>query len=445
MGGATGEAFASTLRSSGMTPEHVLAREAIQNSVDARLSDEIKVEIRFRETRIQGKEKLEFAKALGLDEIAKRGDLLGLQDPDRLDMHRDPKQLLHLVYVEDYNAIGLGGSPHERTSNFYRLLLSLGDRSKARDSEGSGGSYGFGKSVYSANSSIQTIVAYTRWINPKTEETNTRLFGCGYYASHDFDGLGYSGRAWMGASQHKDEDGDLVVSPFEGKAADEMAKKLGFELRKVGQTGTSIMLVDAPIELSEIRRGIENWWWPRLIMGKLDVQLISASGEREFPRPLQRPELRPFIETFKIATNQAPETPGRTKLQRLNRLGNLDIGTCAYSVVELNDDGEPKVDEEWQNSVALIRKPLMVVAYYRASTLSPISAGTYISADEIDIHLKKSEPPEHNKWAPESENLRDKDGLGSKVVERVLHGVRTHMRRFQHSAAPPAPPPTKAP
>ena len=37
MGGAAGEAYANTLKSPGMQPEHVLAREAIQNSVDAGL------------------------------------------------------------------------------------------------------------------------------------------------------------------------------------------------------------------------------------------------------------------------------------------------------------------------------------------------------------------------------------------------------------------------
>jgi hypothetical protein len=41
MGGAAGEAFANTLKSPGMHPEHVLAREAIQNSVDAGLSSNV--------------------------------------------------------------------------------------------------------------------------------------------------------------------------------------------------------------------------------------------------------------------------------------------------------------------------------------------------------------------------------------------------------------------
>jgi hypothetical protein len=85
----------------------------------------------------------------------------------------------------------------------------------------------------------------------------------------------------------------------------------------------------------------------------------------------------------------------------------------------------------------------MVVAYYRASTLTPTAVGAFVSADEIDEFLKRSEPPEHNKWAPESENLRDKTGIGRSVVDRVLTNVRTNLRKFQNQAAPPPPPKQK--
>ncbi|MCV2420169.1 hypothetical protein [Paucibacter sp. DJ2R-2] len=55
MGGAAGEAFANTLKSPGMLPEHVLAREAIQNSVDA--GSGAKVEVRFRSSVVKGVKK----------------------------------------------------------------------------------------------------------------------------------------------------------------------------------------------------------------------------------------------------------------------------------------------------------------------------------------------------------------------------------------------------
>jgi hypothetical protein len=197
MGGAAGEAYANTLKSPGMPPAHVLAREAIQNSVDA--GNGAKVAVHFRSTTLSNSAKRDFAEAAGLAAIAERAEALQL-GPNSLIALEKPRTPLSLLYVEDYNAEGLSGEPHESGSNFYRLLLSLGDRSKARTSKGTGGSYGFGKSVYSSSSSIQTIVAYTRFRDEGGVE-RTRIFGCGYYASHQFKKFGYSGRAWMGTPE----------------------------------------------------------------------------------------------------------------------------------------------------------------------------------------------------------------------------------------------------
>src|SRR5205814_1490236 len=161
MGGAAGEAYANTLKSPGMHPEHVLAREAIQNSVDAEIEGE-KVLVRFRHKLITGAAKESFIEAAGLNSIAARSDELELTTPNCLQTLAKARTALSLLYVEDHNAEGLSGDAHDKSSNFYRLLLSLGDRSKARTSKGTGGSYGFGKSVYSSSSAIQTIFAYTR-------------------------------------------------------------------------------------------------------------------------------------------------------------------------------------------------------------------------------------------------------------------------------------------
>lgn len=62
MGGAAGEAYANTLKSPGMQPEHVLAREAIQNSVDAGLDGE-KVRICFRHVQLANAAKAAFVEA----------------------------------------------------------------------------------------------------------------------------------------------------------------------------------------------------------------------------------------------------------------------------------------------------------------------------------------------------------------------------------------------
>lgn len=436
MGGAAGEAYANTLKSPGMPPEHVLAREAIQNSVDAGLNGG-KVMVRFRGTAVTGAAKAAFVAAAGLEDIAVRADQLELAGPNCLHSLGRSETALQLLYVEDHSAEGLSGDPHDKGSNFYRLLLSLGDRSKARSARGTGGSYGFGKSVYSSSSAIQTIFAYTRFKAADGSEA-TRLFGCGYYASHEHQKKNFSGRAWLGSKKKTDDSGRTVVDPLEGRAANETARALGFELREESDFGTSILIVDAAVDLQFIVRGVEDWWWPRLIENKLDVEIHDAAGEIHLPRPKKDEALRPFIEAFDLARQRAEPKSGQQKIVRLNNLGQIPLGTCGFVVVPLTESGTV-VKAERCNTVALIRAPLMVVAYKSFSQTAPAVVGAFMASDETDLVLKKSEPPAHDRWDPESTNLRDESGEFKKLVDAVLNRIRGGLKRFQSEAAPPAP------
>lgn len=438
MGGAAGEAFANTLKSPGMLPEHVLAREAIQNSVDA--GNGAKVEVRFRASVVKGAKKTAFVQAADLGRIAERSKELMLSGPNCLATLDKPQKELCLLYVEDYNAVGLSGDPHDKNSNFYRLLLSLGDRSKSRTAQGNtGGSYGFGKSVYSSSSAIQTIFAYTRFKDGNTERT--RIFGCGYFVSHDFKEQPFSGRAWLGMPEKTDNKGRVVVDPIESSKADDLAAKLGFTLRKTGELGTSILIVDAAVDIKAIERGIEDWWWPRLIDNKLDVVIQDSSGADHYPKPKKNPAIKPFIEAYDVAVGRAVAKNGVHKLAPFNKEGGVEMGRCGFVVVPLDPTGNATVPPERVNSVALIRGPLMVVAYHPVSQANPAIVGAYVAPDEdvVEQLLRKSEPPAHDRWDPDSTNLRDEDQKGRGIVLSILNRIKTQLRKFQTEAAPATP------
>lgn len=438
MGGAAGEAFANTLKSPGMLPEHVLAREAIQNSVDAGTG--AKVEVRFRASVIKRAEKAEFVQAADLGRIAERSKELLLSEPNCLTSLNKPEVELRLLYVEDYNALGLSGNPHDKDSNFYRLLLSLGDRSKSRTAQGStGGSYGFGKSVYSSSSAIQTIFAYTRFEDGSVERT--RIFGCGYFISHDYKNAPYSGRAWLGLPERQDDKGRVVVDPIEGKSADGLAARLGFTLREAGEIGTSILIVDAAVDVQAIERGIEDWWWPRLIENKLDVVIQDSDGVDHYPKPKKNPTLKPFIEAYDVAVGRAVAKAGVHKLAPFNKEGGLEMGRCGFVVAPLDPSGNQIVSPERINSVALIRGPRMVVAYHAVSQANPAIVGTYVAPDEDEVEkvLRKSEPPAHDRWDPDSTNLRDENHKARGIVQSILNRIKANLRRFQTEAVPATP------
>lgn len=115
------------------------------------------------------------------------------------------------------------------------------------------------------------------------------------------------------------------------------------------------------------------------------------------------------------------------------------MGTCGFVVAPLNDQGNPIVRPDRCNTIALIRTPLMVVAYKACSETAPIVVGAFMAAEEVDVILKKSEPPAHDRWDRDSANLRDVKGEAKDVVTAVMSRIRDNLRRFQREAAPPAP------
>jgi hypothetical protein len=425
-----------------MHPAGVLAREAIQNSVDAKHENEEKVTVRFIAKELTGISKRDFVAASGLVEIFPRYGNLKLKEPNSLQLLEEDAAALPLIYIEDYQTTGLEGDPHDPDSKFYRLLLSLGDGGKEHEEHGTGGSYGYGKGVYSSSSRIQTIFAYTRAQYGDAE--TTRLFGCGYYRKHKVAKGQFTGRSWFGLANDLGEGALQIVDPLVDEAADNLAAKLGFHVRSCGELGTTILILDASVELSDVLEGVEDWWWPRLLERKLDVEIIHADGSVGHPRPRKREHLRPFLEAYDIAVGRAPAQPKVELFKRFQRYEDIPIGTAGFKVLDRAEDGSYAVEDSRLNAVCLIRSPLMVVTYWQVSqTQVPAIVGAYVAAHEIDDVLRAAEPPAHNLWDPAAPRLHDTSGLHRGIVERVLRSVRSTLKQFQTSAAPLPPPKPK--
>jgi len=433
MGGATGNAFANVLQAAGIIPEAELAREAIQNSCDA-AKGERRVRVAFRIVTLEGDSKERFVTDLSLQKgIGERIHRVSLAGNNCL---AQPSRPLHLLFVEDYGTVGLHGDPHQRQSHFHRLLLSVGDSTKALSSAGSGGSYGYGKSALSLNSRLRAIVAYSAFESDDTGAT-ARLMGCAYLDAHEFDGKQWTGRGWFGIRRPGQE---LVVDPLRDEEAHALAERLGFRRRQQGEQGTSVLVVDSHAhDHQHLLRAIEEWWWPRLLDQELEV-VVEVRGTEYFPQPKQRPDLLPFIECYSLAVGRAQPAGPHQKTDRFNRLRGLSLGPYALQV--LDSDLADEFPEEKLGRVAMIRSPKMVVEYAQMGRSTPPAVGVFLADPDIDDILKLSEPPNHDRWDPESRRLEvagpDED-TAREVVRHVRRRLKDQMRRFQAQASPPKP------
>lgn len=439
-GGAPGDAYTQSLNGTGFDLAQLVAREAIQNSVDAwdpaMEGGVVMVDFRIRE--LEGEQRATFEAAARLDDMRARFPSIALDGTCCIARRDGP---LRLLYVEDYNTTGLAGDPTRNDSNFRKLLMNIGLSDKTLGDLESGGSYGLGKSVYSGNSAIQTIFAFSRTRDADGNPT-TMLMGCAYQRHHEHEGAAWTGRAWLGRHVALEGEG-YRMDPFVGEEAESRATALGFE-REQHDFGTSILIIDTDLKAEDVIRGVEDYWWPRIVEHELQVDVIDQNGNRFAPQPMQRRHLKPFIDAWNVVIQRSPPTQGQDRRQ-FNKYGDKHMGAVGIVTLEVDEEGRSVLEDdegEYEtriDSIALIRSPKMVVAYHRGwNPGRPPVVGAFMASREIDRILKLSEPPAHDKWDRGALRLKGV-GDGAEIVKSLHQRIKSRVKEFQKKVRPPEP------
>ena len=130
----SGKSLLSLIQNNSMETLDLLVRESIQNSLDAKDESKDNVKIDFFYNNFESK---------GLND-----ELEGISDALNIKYNNESTEY---IAIRDTNTVGLTGVLHadEVQNNEYGNLLKLVyEISKAQDSEGAGGSWGLGKTVY---------------------------------------------------------------------------------------------------------------------------------------------------------------------------------------------------------------------------------------------------------------------------------------------------------
>ncbi len=459
-GGASGEAVPNAVEAGGWaSSEELLVREAIQNSVDAWLPGAGPVRVSFRLQHHVEREKEFLLEGVSLKPFMDRVDAFRetLPSGNVIEKSSDPGAPLHLLYIEDFNTVGLGGGLQDpKHGHFFRLLFLIGEGSKADNNDGSGGSFGFGKGVYAHNSNIRMIFVFS--VFEPSQETNhtwARLLGCAYLPGHEFQEEQWTGRAWFGLPPDEKEIGQAPY-PIIDEEAVLLAEKLGFSPRPQGDFGTSVLIVgcdsqEGIISAEKLKTAAETWWWPRLIDGDLNVELFEQGVRVPGLDPAGRMDLQPFIRCRNAIRRGHGDDD--VAMHPFNRKHGLNLGELALTAIHpdhpsheaLNRDSDDAEDRQGKapahRSVAYIRRPGMVVTYRAWSMASLMSAvGAFEAHGDVDRYLKLSEPMEHDRWDPHSRRL-DRLPNGHAIVKAIEEGIRRRLRDFLKALQPPPPPP----
>jgi hypothetical protein len=433
----------------------LMAREVIQNSWDAAAElqrDHADVQafaIDFEFVSLEGSERSSFEQALDFAGLRGRvADLAADSDPrERLGLVSDDCLTsgdgdagLQVCRIVEHGAVGMYGPWHGADSRMYLAMLSIGYNEKA---DGSGGTFGYGKSGLIRASRPRVILAYSCFRERENDPGVTRrLLGVTYWGQYSFGGESFNGFARFG--QELD---DGSVAPLCNDDADRVAESLGLSIRdaKNAETlGTTFLVIDPIVEAHDLREAIERNWWPAILDGRFVIQVVDRDGVEHHCRPRSNDRLDSFVDAYGVALGGEPtDNQRRIPLGTYHPHGGdkLDLGTLALTADATGwsfpNDGEATAVED-RSLIALMREPRMIVEYHlpgeQIAKRTPFVRGVYVASPELNVHLARTEPKGHERW--ETRPADEVPDESIRVAKEVLNRIKARVTAFQEELRP---------
>jgi hypothetical protein len=385
----------------------ILVRESLQNSVDARSENSTQVSVRFRLVSVSGKRRNEILEAADFESLARhinasnrtlKGQSSRFADPNSVRSHDD----LVLLYIEDFGTRGLVGPEFKKRDGdatsldpqcFVGLCRAIGMNEKD-ESRAHGGTYGFGKGVYWAASSIGTVLFHSVLDNAYSvtareglagdgnNDIRARSFGVARLVSHELDEHEYSTVGF-----HSSKLTPRGPQSWWNDEAFRVAKGLGMTDRKQLGAGTSILVLAArdpsaerprqeilhdPHALAEhIERSSAHYFWPALRRGILNVEIQVGTDPPRAVDLDSHPELTDFLEAFDVAATISKRAGFEYQSRSISvpawEAEGVSAADSQYAIAIKLAKGEanpsPAAYGPAPNRTALIRGGSMVVGY----------------------------------------------------------------------------------
>lgn len=346
--------------------EKFIARETIQNAVDARLDYDLPVSVVFE------KLSMDVSDFPGHDEFLSRLNrcldfVEGQKNAETffksaIGLLKGKK--LPVLKISDFNTKGLSGGDEEKDGNWFRLVRAAGISSPKGVA---GGSFGIGKGAPFAASSLRTVF---------------------YSSVNDKDQLVCQGKARLVSHENEDKDirqgiGFYGINGYQAIRKNDLIPNIF----KRDVRGTDIFVMGyTSVEAwqSKLIKSVLYNFWLAILNGDLEVIfrdktdiVITKENLHEYLAEYEVNNARFFYESVK--------SPTQTFEEDLVHLGKVTL------FVKKND-GYP-------GKIMMTRKPKMIVQEKSYRVLREPYAGIFICEnDKGNALLRELEPPEHDKW-----------------------------------------------
>ena len=373
--------------------DRYLARELIQNSLDARYDQQKPVQVKFEILELKQSE-IPDRKSLSVT-FERCAEYWSHQPKPKAFFEKAAAlasaKTITALRVSDYNTTGVTGSDTDRKKDFYNLIRSAGSSSKSGDE---GGSFGIGKNAPFAASQMRTVLYST--YNKDKEHI---FIGVAMLVSHEADGATRQQTGFLG---NKGGASVRVKTDIPPKF---LRTKLGTDIIVVGFPQQKSWQKDLVYSV------LENFWpaieWEDLIVTVGDVEisrknlsklLEQYSAEADFTA-------HQYYNAFRHASHSFPF-----------ELPQLKACTLYLSAG----------DNDLQKRIAMIRKAGMVVFHKPFRSVVPF-CGVFICKNEVGNKLLRDmEPPRHDVWDPD----HPEKGLNKKIEAEYVHFIRECIREL---------------
>lgn len=446
--GISGSSLLKVIQNNDMPILDLLNREVIQNSLDAKLEDVESVNV---DINIGNFNKLDLNEILG-----SIGQAIGDKYNENLNTY---------ISYKDYNTTGLTGPismndvKNNQYGKFLNLIFNIG---KAQELNGSGGSWGYGKTVY-YRVGIGVVIFYTRIL--EDGEYKSRLVISFVEDEKDtiipsWNNKGIkTGVVWFGKKVNDDE----IMPITNEQDIEKILKIFNIEKYKEQETGTTIIIPyindekilkdasnsqDKPywcedIE-SYIKASIQRWYAPRLMNYKYKDNpylKLNINGKLFNPDTDFLPLFKIVQELYNACIEENMQLDYEIQKEKISLNSTFSIdstaGILAFTKINKNKlkmlppDNEPDpyiqinnkgiegtgenlpiitfcrkpgmllkydIKEKWSNSIANTEKDEYLIGLFIANSKNNIIKKGSQETIELEEYLRQTEKADHSNW-----------------------------------------------